>query len=202
MFLTRMALDVNRQETEQLLKAPEKLRDTVAAAFSYGSSRVLWRIDELSFRTWLVMLSPIRPDLHEVHQRYGYLGAFPSWETLDYDRVLDEVDSGTMWDFELVAAPVGVAAAPRAEWSDEIFLTEWLRRQGEVNGFRVQRASLLRTEWIPVADKQLLVTRWEGRLCVTDEDLFLWALSRGIGGSTAFGAGLMTIEGHGNVWGI
>lgn len=200
MFLTRMALDVNREDTARLLLDRGKINQAVLSAFEYG--RVLWRIDELSHRTWLVMLSRIRPDLTALHQQYGYLGAFPSWETLDFDRELDDADDGTVWDFELCAAPVGTAPAVRESWTEPEFLTEWLARQGNVDGFRIQHSRVEEAVWLPIGDQQLLLVRWTGRLYVTDEELFRWAVTSGIGGARELGAGLMTIAGRGNVWGI
>lgn len=202
MFLTRMALDVNRAETARLLEDRAAMGCVVASAFAYGAKTALWRIDELSYRTWLVILSQIRPDLEAIHQRYGYLGVFPSWDTIDYDDQLDDIHDGTAWRFELCAAPVGLAPNRRAEWAAEEYLDAWLRQQGESRGFRVQAARCLGAEWHPVGEKQLLLARWSGRLVVTEEELFLWANTTGIGGARELGAGLMTISGRGNVWGI
>lgn len=200
MFLTRMALDVNREDTARLLLDRKKIHQAVLSAFEYG--RVLWRIDELSHRTWLVMLSRIRPDLTELHQQYGYLGAFPSWDTLDFDRELDDAYSGSLWNFELCAAPVGLVPSVRESWAEPSFLADWLTQQAGARGFRLLHSTVTDAHWQPVNGQQLLLVRWTGRLCVTDEELFRWAVSTGIGGAGDLGAGLMTIAGRGNVWGV
>lgn len=200
MFLTRMALDVNREETRVLLADPGQTRQAVMSAFDYGN--VLWRIDELAHRTWLVMLSYIRPDLWEVHQRYGYLGAFPSWETLDFDRELEDAHDGTSWMFDLCAAPVGTQTAPSEDWTSREFLNGWLTAQGETCGFRLVYTDDPKTEWRQAGEQWLLLVRWRGKLCITDEEQFLWAIARGIGGARELGAGLMTIAGRTNVWDI
>ena len=202
MFLTRMALDVNRPETAEILNDPEGIRRAVSSAFEYDSKRVLWRLDELSHRTWLVMLSTLRPDLWIAHQKYGYLGAFPSWETLDYDRELDDAYTDTVWRFELCASPSGTSDVVREEWQDVEYLNNWLNQQADVCGFIVRRVESVSSEWVRVGDKQMLLARWQGELRVKDEDLFLWAVTTGIGGGRDYGAGLMTISRVGNVWGI
>lgn len=202
MFLTRMALDVNRPETAEILANPEEIRRVVASAFEYGGKRVLWRLDELSHRTWLVMLSTLRPDLWTAHQKYGYLGAFPSWETIDYDHELDDAYTDSIWRFELCASPTGAIDAVREEWQDVEYLNDWLNRQADVCGFIVRRVESVNSEWISVGDKKMLLARWRGELRVKDEDMFLWVIGSGVGHGRDYGAGLMTISRVGNVWGI
>lgn len=201
LFLTRMALDINRPDTVRLLAHPEEIRAAAASAFE-GSARILWRLDELRNRTWLVILSPMRPDLSEVHDRYGYLGVFPSWDTLDYSEELDEAYTGTRWHFELCASPSGTMPVPREEWLQEAYLQTWLAAEGETRGFALCSAYLTEAGWQPVGGKWMLMTRWIGTLTVTDEDLFSWAVSTGIGGGREYGAGLMTIAAAGSVWGL
>lgn len=202
MFLTRMALDVNRPETAEMLTDPEAIHQAVASAFEHDSQRVLWRLDELSHRTWLVMLSTLRPDLWAAHQKFGYLGAFPSWETLDYDHELDDAYTDTVWRFELCASPSGTTGVIREDWQDVEYLNGWLGRQADVGGFIVRRVESVSSEWIPVGGKRMLLARWRGELRIKDEDMFLWTVTTGIGGCRDYGAGLMTISRMGNVWGI
>jgi hypothetical protein len=60
----------------------------VRAAFAGGNMQPLFRVETISSRLWLVVLSRLRPSLYAAHERYGYQGAFPSWETLDFDEDL------------------------------------------------------------------------------------------------------------------
>ena len=85
MFLTRMSMDTNRPDTMRALSDTAELERAVAGAFGGAAVSALWRLDQLNHRTHLVILSPIRPTLWPVHERYGYLGCFPSWQTEDYD---------------------------------------------------------------------------------------------------------------------
>lgn len=201
MFLTRMALDVNRPEAAELIKDPLRVHRAVSTAFELNP-QFLWRLDELSHRTWLVMRSRIRPSLEELHLQYGYPGMFPSWETLNLDWENDNAYPGTVWNFDLCASPTGMSSAVREDWLAEEWLRDWLRRQGEACGFEVVRANLDYRAWLAIGEKHLLTTRWTGVLRVTDETRFTAALATGIGGARDLGAGMMTIASTGTVWGV
>ena len=90
MFLTRMALDVSRPDTQALLQEPGRMQREIRAAFAGGNIQPLFRTDMISSRLWLVVLSRLRPSLYAAHEHYGYPGVFPSWETFDYDETLEE----------------------------------------------------------------------------------------------------------------
>lgn len=85
MFMTQMSLDVNRPDTQHALSHPEVLQHAVEGMYQGLKIDTLWTTELLNHRTYLRWLSAIRPTPLEAHERFGYPGCFPSWETWDYD---------------------------------------------------------------------------------------------------------------------
>ncbi len=200
MFLTRMALDVNRAETLDLLDDPARMQREVRAAFAGGNMQPLFRTEIIGSRLWLVVLSRLRPTLYAAHERYGYAGVFPSWETFDFDETLELAETGTAWHFCLSASPRGIGPTPDPAWLEPYRLHQWLLLQGATCGFEVREAALARCEWRTLDDAFMHLCVWNGLLRVTDRDTFTWAVSTGIGSARENGAGLMTIARHNTFW--
>ncbi len=201
MFLTRMALDVNREETRELLSDAGRMQREIRSAFAGGNIQPLFRLENISGRLWLVVLSRLRPSLFSLHERYGYLGAFPSWETFDYDQDLELAEDGTTWNFELNASPVGIAPDPDPAWLEPYRLNQWLERQGRQSGFILKAADVTHAEWRPVDEGAfLLLADWNGVLTVTSQETFAWAVSSGFGNGRENGAGLMTVARNNTYW--
>ena len=200
MFLTRMALDVNRPDTMALLADPVRMQREVRAAFAGGNMQPLFRMEMIGSRLWLVVLSRLRPTLYAAHERYGYPGVFPSWETFDFDETLELAETSTTWNFTLSASPRGVALAADPAWLDSYPVLRWLEEQAALSGFQVKEARVSLNEWRSVDDAFIHVCVIEGVLTVTDQDTFVWAVSSGIGNARENGAGLMTIAMNHTFW--
>ena len=200
MFLTRMALDENRPETRELLTNPAQMQREVRAAFAGGNMQPLFRMEMIGTRLWLVVLSRLRPTLYAAHERYGYPGVFPSWEIFDFDETLELAEAGTTWNFSLSASPRGISPDPDPAWLEPYRVNRWLEQQAQSCGFRVQEATVTRCEWWPLDDAYIHVCTWDGVLTVTDQDVFVWAVSTGIGNARENGAGLMTIAQNHTFW--
>lgn len=194
MFLTHMALDINRRETQELLKSQALLCLTVRAAFAGGNLVPLFRVDQIGSRQWLVILSRLRPSLYVAHERYGYLGVFPSWETFDYDDVIEDATEGSIWRFELNASPMGLCPVADERLLDETWLNRWLRESAVPNGFEVRSQHLMDRGWLEVDGKFLHYARWRGSLRVTDTQMFEAVSMRGLGVGQRWGEGLMTLS--------
>ena len=201
MFLTRMALDVNRAETLSLLDDPGRMQREVRAAFAGGNMQPLFRTEMIGSRLWLVVLSRLRPTLFAAHERYGYPGVFPSWETFDFDETLEQAETGTAWHFTLSASPRGIGPEPDPAWLEPYRLHRWLDLQSAASGFEVKEARLTHCEWRPVDEGAWMhLCVWDGLLTVTDQDTFTWSVSTGIGSAREIGAGLMTIARNNTFW--
>ena len=199
MFLTRMALDVNRPETLALIASPGLLNLTVRLMFAGGNLQPLYRLDRISSRIWLVLLSHLRPEMLAAHTRYGYPGVFPSWETFDYEDSLQTVADGSVLNFELSASPFEVPEGESLPPAEEA--RSWLASQGPDNGFDILQEELTDYGLISTEDDQLSVGRWYGKLRVNDAERFLYTLQTGLGlHRSDYGEGLMTVSPHKTIW--
>ena len=176
-----MALDVNRHETAELLSSSCLLERAVLSAFADGNLMPLFRIAEYRHRAWLLMLTHLRPTMAALHQRFGYPGVFPSWQTEDYDDTMELAENGSAWDFELTAA------CPAQDGEG------WLHATGSRNGFVTLRAQAAEAQLQPCPEGLRLLS-WRGRLLVTDSAAFRDGLYSGLGDGRAHGIGLMTID--------
>lgn len=200
MFLTRMALDVRREETASLLRQPGEMRRQLAEILTIDQERMLWRLDQLGSRTWLVMLSRQRPSLLDLHERIGYPGVFPSWETFPIDDILEDVHTGTDWFFELTASPTSLVDAKDDALLSRDYLTDWLRSQGEACGFRLDNVNMAVGRWSALESQFMLMAAFTGHLTVTDEEKMLQAITQGLGSGREFDAGLLTIARRKSFW--
>ena len=203
MFLTRMALDMSHEETQHLIRSPQLQYAKVLDAFDQKDSlpQVLWRIDSLDGRLWFVMLSRLRPDLHAFNIACGYQGVFPSWHTIDYDDLLDEIDIKEPHFFELCAIPVKPLTSPSHPIASPTALRNWLKGRSKKSGFRLLSLTSLTSCWKLVDGKYLLFAWWEGKLEIEDLSRFTEATYRGLGYGHDLGAGLLTLS-HTDFWGF
>ena len=208
MFLTRMSLDVNRPDTIRALSDPAELDRAVRGAFGGVEVPCLWRVDVIGHRTYLLLFSPIRTTLEPVHERYGYLGCFPSWETEPYHGSLERLTDGLRRSFRVVLAlpHPGLEAMDRAEQLRTIAQCGrqeqliWLTEQSPAWGFRVEQAEATHSEtriFRPAPDAPETVLHcvaFEGILQIRDAALFRQSLCNGIGPEPHWGCGLMTVD--------
>lgn len=194
-----MALDINRPETATLITSPELLRLTVRLMFAGGNLQPLYRLDTIGARTWLVLLSHLRPEMLMAHSRYGYPGVFPSWETFDYEESLQTVETGCLLHFDLCASPYDVsvpdALPPRSE------AEKWLYAQAGQDGFTIIESKMTEYSLFETGGGCFASARWSGRLRVADEALFLNTLRQGLGlHNMDYGQGLMTVSLRKTIW--
>lgn len=208
--MTRMSLDINRSDTQHALAHPEVLQQAVEGMFQGIRIPCLWRIENLNHRVYILILSPIRPTPLDAHERYGYPGCFPSWETWDYDGELEHIRAGSRKSFRLDAA---VMVDKEHTTPDQLRMAahmttpereKWLRSQEEALGCHFEELlsernrALFFTENSP--DQGLMVNEMActGLLTVTDPDRFRLTLTEGIGLLKRCGCGLMTVDSPSN----
>ncbi len=204
MYLSRVALDTTRRNTQMALASPSKFHGAVEEAFPEKQARNLWRIDTLGGTMYLLLLSADKPDLSHLAAQFG--NPKNCGESKDYDMLLNRIREGSVWQFRLTANPThsikrnegrGKVVAHRTEK----FQQEWLRRQGEKHGFSLVPETVRVTEkkWKVFSKRntakkvKLLEAVFEGRLKVENAGLFQNALIHGIGREKAYGMGLLTI---------
>ncbi len=184
-----------------------------------GEGRILWRVDssESDHGVWLYVVSPEKPDFTHIVEQAGWpLRA--EWETKDYSPLLGRVAKGQQWRFRLRANPVRKARTDEGKCSrvnsDKIIgkiqghitvahQLQWLLDRAEKNGFKILTADGEPDVVVKQRHREsfkrgggtvtLTTAVFEGRLEVTDADLFRRALCCGIGRAKGFGCGLLTV---------
>lgn len=203
MYLSRVAIDLENRNTMRALDNPEILHGMVETCFSGERQRDLWRLDELNGQTYLLLLSPEKPDLTPLARQIGLPGT--GWEVRDYQPLLERIVPGRSWRFRLAANPVTSIPQPGKERGKIKAVTvaahqrEWLVKQGTRHGFLVtpEQFDMVRSEWKLFRNKgrslSILSVTFEGILTVTDQEKFRDALLKGIGRGKAYGMGLLTV---------
>lgn len=206
MFLSRIALDTGRRETLRALYSPRILHGAVESAFPGERERRLWRLDQLGGQTYLLLLSRDRPDLSGVQAQFGF--ADRSWETKDYQPLLNRIVPGSRWRFRVVCNPTRSAPSAGGKRGRVEAITiaarqrEWLARQGERHGFDVQEGQfdVVHSEWKTFRKENergrevvLLQATFEGVLTVCDAQAFTALLTNGLARAKAYGMGMMTV---------
>lgn len=208
MYLSRILLDISKRKTQMALVSPNKFHGAVEKAFSERQGRNLWRIDTLQGKTYLLILSSLKPDLSSIADQFGYQNI--CGESKSYEKLLERIEEGSTWHFRLVANPThsiwkeGERGKVIAHISEKHQL-EWLKHQSEKKGFCIlpDAVSVLGSNWkifYKQGNKQkvrILEVTFEGKLRVEDVDIFKNTLVNGIGREKAYGMGLLTIAGSG-----
>ena len=202
MYLSRIQLDVSKRATMIALQNPSMFHGAIERSFEPRTGRTLWRIDPLRGQYYLMLLSEEMPKLGSVVDQFGTSEA-P--ETRSYDSLLERIQEGTNWQFRLCANPTYSSMEPGARGQVRAHKTvqhqcEWLLEQSAKHGFKVETDAftVVNTHWFSFGKKsgntvKLLSVTYEGRLMVTDAQLFRDTLKHGIGRAKAYGMGMMTV---------
>jgi len=208
MYISRVELNIHRNNTRSALASPQKLHASVEASFPSGNEpkeRTLWRIDRLGDKYYLLALSRRKPDFAHIIDQYGWPAAEQGWETKDYDALLSKIKAGQCWQFRLRANPVhsvkeGEASRGKVYAHVTVKQQEkWLLDRAEKYGFSLNEGSFfVKQKEVKKFKRQgktvtLGIVTYEGILNVTDRELFVNALTNGIGRAKAYGCGLLTI---------
>lgn len=217
MFLSRIALNVNKRETMQVLASPQMLHGAVEQIHDGERQRNLWRIDRLSDTSYLLVLSPQRPDMQRIADQYGFPDSDQPFETKDYDKLLARLQSGQTWQFRLRANPVRSSSQEKTDSSrrGKVFAhvtqdqqKQWLQSRAPACGFALHDSQfdVVHTEWLKFKkgrqgnhEVTIRTATFEGVLEITDVDRFREILQSGIGRAKAYGCGLLTIMRQGGV---
>ncbi|ASU77288.1 type I-E CRISPR-associated protein Cas6/Cse3/CasE [Actinopolyspora erythraea] len=218
MFLTKMPLNPRRRGARKLLGSPQALHAAVQAGFADPSpteeGRVLWRLDTYGqHRVVLYTVSPDKPDFTHLVEQAGW-PTTETWQTRDYDPLLDSLRMGQRWQFRLTANPV--RSARHKEWTETKPLAhvtvkqqkQWLLDRTTRLGFQ-----LVTSDSASEAEPDLTIVErgtrrfnrqgsdlvtistatFEGQLEVAEPMALRHALTFGIGRAKAYGCGLLTL---------
>lgn len=205
MYLSRVKLNANKRSTELALASPNKFHGAVESCFLDKADRKLWRIDKLGGNYYLLILSPEKPCLSNIKDQYGFQESAD--EIKNYDKFLQKIEEGSVWQFRLVANPTYTVKKERNERGkvkahvSERYQMEWLNDKALSNGFSVltEGSCVVGSEWKVFYKKgytskvRFKETVFQGILRVEDLALFQNALIHGIGRGKAYGMGMLTI---------
>jgi len=217
-YLSRVFLDTTRMETIRALSSPQIIHGAVEAAVEtddrgseQGQRRLLWRIDYLTDKCSLLLLSEAPPNLSLLVHQFGFPGVHEG-ETKSYLPLLDRLREGQRWRFRLRANPVRSSFKEKDEETGrgKVFAhvtpeqqKQWLIRKSATCGFSLEpdEFDVIHSEWKKFSKNQtggrhqvtLRTVTFEGILTVVDPVLFRQTLIKGIGRAKAYGCGLMTI---------
>ena len=208
MYLSRVAIDSQNRKKIRDLTHLGAYHNWVESSFpderlTGERSRKLWRIDQLNGTTYLLIVSPEKPNL-TLLEKYGVPG---SAAVKDYAPFLNKIQSGNAYRFRATLNPVHSLApqvpGERGRVVPEItekYQLEYLKRKAQKCGFHLIDGNYGITErGYEVLRKsgckplRLNKTTFEGMLIVDDEEVFRNALTQGIGRKKAYGFGMMTV---------
>lgn len=190
------------------LASPEILHAAVEGSFPPDESaerRSLWRIDRMDTALYLLVFSGGKPDFTHIIEQFGWPENGQKWESKSYDPLIEHIETGQRWHFRLRANPVHSVkrqSGNRGKIYAHVTVRQqeqWLSDRAESHGFNLQKDSfrVVQREVRQFRRKDNKITlsmaTFEGILTVTDNSLFLNALTCGIGRAKAYGCGLLTI---------
>ena len=145
-MLSRIEINPYRRETMKAMNNPEIMHAAIMASFpsfEMDSQRILWRIDTLGPSTYIIVQSQAKPDFSHMVDQFGWPESGQKWESLDYDRFLDNLDNGQCWRFRITANPVRsvpTEGSKRGKVYAHVTVEQqigWLLQRCEKNGFRI-----------------------------------------------------------------
>lgn len=207
MNLIRIELDPLKRETMKALTNPNVFHGAIASAQADRTKRILWRVDSVNGKEYLLILSQDPLEADSLVRQFGY----PDEEAQmkNYDPFLEQIKNGSRWIFRLAANPVhSLNVQNKSEGRGKVVShvgnthqMEWLADKAEKNGFSVepQQYRIVYSGWVQFwkkSEKRKVTfqkTIYEGILTVTDAERFKAALVNGIGREKAYGLGMMTV---------
>jgi CRISPR system Cascade subunit CasE len=215
MHLTRFEINTARRAARSLLASPQKLHAAVLCAFPSSDDdaepdRVLWRLDQRAHQSNLYLVSPRKPDLTHLVEQVGW-PTTNGWDTRDYGALLDRLAIGQQWAFRLKANPVSsrrkTTDAKRSQRFGHVTVaqqTQWLLDRTEPHGFTVPTGEQGEPDVAVQGRETLKFDRcghtvtlstavFEGRLEISDVEVFRRSLVQGIGPAKGYGCGLLTL---------
>lgn len=207
MYLSRVEIDSNNRKKIKDLTHVGAFHNWVEQSFPEEinldvRSRKLWRIDNLSGKNYLIVLSLNKPDINAL-EKYGVDN---SGITKSYTNYIEKINIGSKMRFRIALNPTISVSIDRNKRGKvkQIIGTEnqmnYLKNRSEKHGFSIEddefyivgkSYQVLKKQ--NLKDERFLKVEYEGILTITDLSLFKELLTKGIGRKKAYGCGLMTV---------
>lgn len=206
MYISRVEIDINNRRKMRDLSHLGAYHSWVEDSFPWekgkNRSRKLWRIDDLSGKKYLLIVSEDMPDLKAL-EKFGVEGTGAS---KSYDKYLASIKEGDTMNFRVTLNPV-VSRKEEGRSRGRVYpilkieeLYKFLLERSEKKGFSLgpNDFTIVEKTFVPLKKQgkklvDLSKVTYEGRLKVTNKDLFYKTLTQGFGKKKAYGCGLMTV---------
>lgn len=198
MYLTKVNLDLTKQETMKAFYDRGRFHSLVESCFSGERQHALWRLEKEHHCYSILLLSREIPDLNRLEHAVGK----GEGKTIEYDRYLDFVSAdGKVLQFRISVNPTVCwdgARIPlnlRRTEKHPYCAEDWLKDRVKNNGAEVLQSEVIdnRTISIKNGKGKIFKVTFEGTLKVTDHDRFRLLLEKGIGHGKAYGCGLLSV---------
>lgn len=207
MYLSRVEIDLNNRQKTKDLSHLGAIHNWVEQSFPEEldeemRTRKLWRIDEISRRKYLLVVSSTKPDF-QVMERYGVKG---SAQTKFYDTFLDSLEEGMRVRFRVTLNPtksISDRSKGRGRVVPHVTVEQqmkYLLDRSEKNGFNLSEEDFSIVDrgyelFKKSGQKTISLSRatYEGILTIKDIVLFRKILTEGFGKKKAYGFGMMTV---------
>lgn len=195
----------------QALVMPSLMHGAIEQSVEGGHQRNLWRVDWISDKCFLLVLSTEQPDFTHLVKQFGYTEPEPEWETRDYRLLLAKLREGDSWRFRLRANPTQSSFTEKdgktGRGKVHAHVTheqqrQWLMKRTDKCGFKMNEDAfdITHSQWerFPKSRKgsrevTIKTATFEGLLTITNLERFIESLTAGIGRAKAYGCGLLTI---------
>lgn len=208
MYISQVEIDLNNRRKIRDLTHLGAYHNWVEMSFpeeinQKERSRKLWRIDRIGDRTFLLIVSEVKPDLKTL-EKYGVVNTA---KTKDYEKFLEKLKEGQTLRFRVALNPVISKMDENTKGRGKIYpcyniedQRKFLLDRSLKNGFElkdedfqiVERAHpLLKKRGMKHVKLNKVV--YEGKLKIKDREKFIKTLKEGIGREKAYGFGMMTV---------
>lgn len=201
MILSLLSLDLSSPSVRQSLKNCEDMHRSLMKAFDKSRNEVnmLYRIIRSEKSIQIYVQSDDIPDWGRIKEK-GYRCI----KTKDITELLSSFREGQILHFTLLGCPSKKIAgegknSKRILLRSEDLQLDWLKRQGEKNGFSIMEAHIASKSEMLSGEKQsgvfyLAGIPFEGTLKVSDSNAFAKGFQTGIGPEKAYGFGMLIIS--------
>lgn len=208
MYISQVEIDLNNRRKIRDLTHLGAYHNWVEMSFpeeinENERSRKLWRIDRIGDRTFLLIVSEVKPDLKAL-EKYGVDNTA---RTKDYEKFLEQLKEGQTLRFRVALNPVISKMDENTKGRGKIYPCYNIEDQRKFfldrslkNGFELKDEDFQIVERAhPLFKKRgmkhvkLNKVVYEGKLKIKDREKFIKTLKEGIGREKAYGFGMMTV---------
>lgn len=190
MYITQFEIDTKNHLVFKDLTSLSAYHGLIESAFPAEQTlgirkRHLWRLDKQK----ILLVSEDKPD-KDALAKYG-----KNIQTKNYDKFLNNLNTNTVYAFELVANPMKKIKGKRRNIFNDDEKLKWLHTLSKCNGFLIDSIEMPNTLILSVHKYHLTLhcTKFNGVLQITDLAQFKNAMINGIGHNKAYGVGLLTV---------